>query len=234
MNKMKSINVDFVVLVKTQLLQFSVAISYCQCTNKTIPNNALKIRILWLASVKVNANILQEENQELEAAPVTEQTVTDKTENSISENPDAIAEAPVEQDMEAGASVSAVKKGNREKFDSGIGDEIIEAHNPTSPDVSEDEDENHMDVDLSSSSSSDEDVRPNKRQGELLDIVCGMKWRFVADSSSDNENSEEEAPVMQNAIRTISSPYSIPMRNKIQALPLPSILKNYLNFYREF
>lgn len=179
-------------------------------------------------------DILQEEKQESQVATVAEETATDKTETlCFSENLDLITKAPVEGefvDMEAGASVSAVKKGNREKFDSGIGDEIIETHNTTSPDVSDGE--NRMEVESNSSSSSDEDVRAKKRQGELLDIVCGMKWRFV-DSSSDNENTQEESPLVQNAIRTISSPYTIPMKKKIQELPLPSILKTYLNFYRE-
>lgn len=148
-------------------------------------------------------------------------------------------EAPIEveeEEVQASTSVNATnKKTNREKFDSGLGDEIIETQNTTSPEVSESENRMEVDSNSNSSASSDEDVRPNKRQGELLDIVCGMKWRFVTDSSSDNENTqEEESKVPQNEIRTISSPYSSHMRNKIQQLPLPSILKNYLNFYREF
>lgn len=91
-------------------------------------------------------------------------------------------------------------------------------------------------------SSSDEDHREkrNKRvQTSARESRCALKWRriesgihrIVADSSSENDN--EEAKI-DNEMRMYESPYTEHMRAKIQQLPLPTILKRYINFYREF
>lgn len=135
-----------------------------------------------------------------------------------------------------------MKRNNREKFDSGIGEEIIEA--PNSPNLvylGSSDSENHMDIEsISSEDELDEEERGNKRGSSV--VVSGTKWRrvsvssgrLVSDSSTENETTQDEGKVVQDEMRMISSPYASHMRNKIQELPLPSILKNYLNFYRDF
>lgn len=66
-----------------------------------------------------------------------------------------------------------------------------------------------------------------------------LKWRriesgfnrLVADSSSENDHEEAKA---DDEMRMYESPYTEYMEKKIQELPLPHILKRYLDFYREF
>lgn len=70
--------------------------------------------------------------------------------------------------------------------------------------------------------------------------ISALKWRrieadihtMVADSSSENENEEE--PKIDNEMKMYKSPYTDHLKSSIQQLPLPTILKKYLNYYREF
>lgn len=127
--------------------------------------------------------------------------------------------------MKADNNQSAEKK-SRAKFDSGLGDEIVE----TNPDHSSEANTMELDTD----SSSDDEIRLNMCRDVLDSALISMKRGVITDSSSDNETAPEEAKVVQNEIRTIASPYTAHMKSKIQQLPLPNVLKNYLNFYREF
>ncbi|XP_050313555.1 protein-L-isoaspartate O-methyltransferase domain-containing protein 1-like [Anthonomus grandis grandis] len=114
-----------------------------------------------------------------------------------------------EQDeSKPGTSAETNKATKREKLDSGIGDEIIEAH------VSSDEGDN---VGLDTISSCDEDgVAEKRHKGD----------------SSISETEEEDQKDSANEMRMYQSPYTEYMREKIQELPLPLILKRYLNYYR--
>lgn len=143
-------------------------------------------------------------------------------------------EAVVQQE-----SAETKKKTNREKFDSGLGEEIIEAPSSESPDRSDSE--NQMEVESNESTEElDEEERGSKRGSK--DEAPGTKWRRVtlsqnrclSGSSTENDTTQDESRSVLDEIRVIPSPYTAHMKKKIQELPLPSILKNYLNFYREF
>lgn len=148
-------------------------------------------------------------------------------------------ENPSEKIVQEFARTSETKKkNNREKFDSGIGEEIIEAPLNESSDSSDSE--NHMEVESNESTDEfDEEERGNKRGSK--DEAPGTKWRKVTVSSNrisggstENGTTQDGSRSIQDEIRMIPSPYTAHMKRKIQELPLPSILKNYLNFYREF
>ncbi|GJQ71538.1 hypothetical protein Trydic_g11246 [Trypoxylus dichotomus] len=127
----------------------------------------------------------------------------------------------------------------REKFDSGLGEEIVEkdhnAQNSSENDT--------MDVDSSSSNDEIEGKRNKRGPKNNPEVRSGAKWRRICVStqrldsysnSSDSETVQEEANASANETKIVQSPYTQLMREKIQSLPLPPILKNYLNFYREF
>lgn len=54
------------------------------------------------------------------------------------------------------------------------------------------------------------------------------------DSSTETDEEDEEINLSSDGMRMYESPYTEFMREKIQQLPLPPILKRYLNFYRDF
>ncbi|KAK9883299.1 hypothetical protein WA026_001480 [Henosepilachna vigintioctopunctata] len=128
----------------------------------------------------------------------------------------------------------------RKKFDSGLGDEneILE--------VSE-ENEIIDDVDLDgiengsyASSTSDEEQSKTAKRTSRQENEGRPKWRRVAYkqslSSDDDFVCYDPERDMQDTIEMMmfQSRFSAPMKEKIQRLPLPQILKNYLNFYKEF
>ncbi|VEN59900.1 unnamed protein product [Callosobruchus maculatus] len=95
-----------------------------------------------------------------------------------------------------------------------------------------------------SSTDSDSDSNPNnqdKRKKRFLSEDARSRMfnpaRVVTQllhySSSDNEK-EEEQKVDYDERRMYQTPYTDRMRSKIQELPLPPVLKRYLNYYREF
>lgn len=148
-------------------------------------------------------------------------------------------ETAPEQESTSSTPAPLKKKNNREKFDSGIGEEIIEAPINESPERSDSE--NRMEVESNDSTEElDEEERGNKRGSN--EDAPGSKWRRVtlspnrcmSGSSTENETTQDESRSVQDELRVIQSPYTAHMKKKIQELPLPSILKNYLNFYREF
>lgn len=149
-------------------------------------------------------------------------------------------EVPSEESasLECASSSNPKKKSNREKFDSGLGEEIIEAPSSESPERSDSE--NHMEVESNESTDElDEEERGSKRGSK--DEAPGTKWRRVmssnrcmSGSSTENDTTQDESRSVRDEIRVLPSPYTAHMKRKIQDLPLPSILKSYLNFYREF
>lgn len=139
-----------------------------------------------------------------------------------------------------GPKINTKTKNKREKFDSGLGDEIIEK-DTISPDTSDLE--NVMEIDsCSSSDENHEDRRIKRGSRPHTEVRTGGKWRritlsshrFDSVSSSENETGQDEVKTPCNEIRAVASPYTALMKSKIQELPLPPVLKNYLNFYREF
>ncbi|CAH1115477.1 unnamed protein product [Psylliodes chrysocephalus] len=168
-----------------------------------------------------------------------ERGVLDEIEEDNEENHDAEAETRdninenhVEMDQSGPSIESNKNTKKREKFDSGLGDEIVENHSDSS-----DED---LGEDLQSSSGDDSGQKRNKRTQKSEKNISALKWRrieadihtMVADSSSENENEEE--PKIDNEMKMYKSPYTDHLKSSIQQLPLPTILKKYLNYYREF
>lgn len=148
-----------------------------------------------------------------------------------------------EESAQLEETASTSKTGNqnkREKFDSGLGEDIIEAPSNLSPERSDSE--NHMEVESNEESADeiDEEERGSKR-GSNNDAP-GTKWRRVtlspnrcmSGSSTENDTTQDDSKSGHDEIRVIPSLYTGHMKTKIQQLPLPSLLKNYLNFYREF
>lgn len=93
-----------------------------------------------------------------------------------------------------------------------------------------------------SSSDEDEDSSREKRikrgpKKEKLPLKS-LKWRRIesnssrlTESSSENDNEETKT---DDEMRMYESPYTEHMVKKIQELPLPHILKRYLDYNREF
>lgn len=127
-------------------------------------------------------------------------------------------------------------QGTREKFDSGFSEEIIDKVVPVSYETS---DVDRMEVD-SSSSSDDGYKRRQKRVSRQYTSRTGKQrrvsnngQRIYSDTSSDSEVAEEPFNPYKE-YKVIISNYTYYLRIRIQELPLPPLLKNYLNFYRDF
>lgn len=135
---------------------------------------------------------------------------------------------------ETASTSTTAKRSNREKFDSGLGEEIIEASSDHSSEKSDSD--NYMEMESNDSTDEmDEDERGSKRGSE--DEAPSTKWRKVTYSQNrcvSGSSTENESKSARDDIKVIPSPYSVHMKRKIQELPLPSILKNYMNYYREF
>lgn len=138
----------------------------------------------------------------------------------------------------------------REKFDSGVGDEIENGKGPSSEE-SDLGDERDVDMDIDDSSDSDySDNSAPRLMNYLLDPDdpscpcgggCGEAFRGkksdkkeTEDEEGEGEKKDEEkeeggACKKASAIET----YSTYMREKIKLLPLPLALKLYLNYNRE-
>lgn len=130
--------------------------------------------------------------------------------------------------VETGESSSApTERPKREKFDSGVVEDIDNGKGLSSSDESEDENAvNHHEAssDLASEmeveTSSDSEAAKSEDEGVEEDLAPQPKK--VYGKSSKRGKEEDELT------------YSSVMKEKIQALPLPPMLKDYLNFYREF
>ncbi|KAK7061145.1 Protein-L-isoaspartate O-methyltransferase domain-containing protein 1 [Halocaridina rubra] len=139
-------------------------------------------------------------------------------------------------------SVKCNKK--REKFDSGVGDEIENGKGPSSEE-SDQGGEGDVDMEIDSTDSDFSDGSPSRpklrsrsktkvlrrHNSDDPDCPCGGNC-----SESWKEKKEEEAKQDgKNSSGNTSSTesYSTFMREKIEQLPLPQALKMYLNYYRE-
>ena len=133
----------------------------------------------------------------------------------------------------------------REKFDSGVGDEIENGKGPSSEDSDQgDEGDVEMEVDSTDSDFSDgSSSRPTRLRNRTRNKVtrlldpddpdcpcggdCSKSWK----DKKDEETKEEGDG--QNSASPPAESYSTYMREKIGLLPLPQALKLYLNYYRE-
>lgn len=161
----------------------------------------------------------------------------DEIEEGIEIDAEPREEAVSTQNEVGTADKSSSTKSKREKFDSGLGDEMIEKD--SSVELSSDDLEHAMDVDSCSSSDGNQEEKRHKRfSGPQRVVTCGKMRRVTLPNpifdSSDSEGENAEENVESNEVRTVSSPYTALMKSKINDLPLPTVLKNYLNFYREF
>lgn len=96
-------------------------------------------------------------------------------------------------------------------------------------------------IDSSSSSTDDNDTKRSKRliSKGPLESHTASKWRrinsYSSGSESDNMDEDENIVNANQEFRImVPSPYTTHMVDKIMALPLPIILKKYLNYYRDF
>lgn len=128
--------------------------------------------------------------------------------NSI-ERDEGEREVPVEQDSSKQKHRGSVPK--REKFDSGIGEDIDNGKGLTS----DDEETNII---------TDDDTMEIDSDSDFVES-------FSKAIQKKTTKSEKHTDVKQNETEKT---YSSVMRTKILALPLPQSLKDYLNFYREF
>lgn len=147
---------------------------------------------------------------------------------SVLDNLNTIAEESVLNDDEI-ASVSSREDrkksvSKREKFDSGLGEDLLNERGQSS--------DSEMTSD-SEDNSSTNCFRADERLNRLARSV--RRLRNIVDDDSDSDMIVEESVVAQPVTRAVyTSPYTPLMRAKIQALPLPPMLKQYLNLYREF
>lgn len=120
----------------------------------------------------------------------------------------------------------------REKFDSGVGDEIENGKGPSSDSDQGDDADIDMDIDSSDSDYSDNSA-PRTKFTRLLDpddpnCACGGGCG-EAFKARRGEEDESKTAKKESAAET----YSTHMREKINLLPLPQALKLYLNYNRE-
>lgn len=139
----------------------------------------------------------------------------------------------------------------REKFDSGVGDEIENGKGPSSEE-SDVGDERDVDMDIDDSSDSDySDNSAPRLMNYLLDPDdpscpcgggCGEAFRgkksgkkVDGGEETEGEKKDEEGKEEGGACKKTSAieTYSTYMREKIKLLPLPLALKLYLNYNRE-
>lgn len=182
-------------------------------------------------------SVLSSENQR-------ENSSTENASSNAAEEENSDEEEPVPGNSRKNRTITK-KKTKREKFDSGLGDEI--------PTPSDSDDENNLSyvkdflrrgVEEMEEKTRHSTRRPFKARRDIKPIVkmrktCFEKYASTTDSSSENENKENEIEnkVENNCkmdMRMYESVYTEFMKAKIQELPLPPILKRYLNFYREF
>lgn len=125
----------------------------------------------------------------------------------------------------------------REKFDSGVGDEIENGKGPSSESDQGDDGDIDMDIDSTDSDYSDNSA-PRTKVTRLLDPDdpdcpcggdCSEAFQTRREEEAETNEEEGESPKAVSAAET----YSIYMREKISLLPLPQALKLYLNYNRE-
>ncbi|XP_045476241.1 protein-L-isoaspartate O-methyltransferase domain-containing protein 2-like isoform X2 [Harmonia axyridis] len=137
-------------------------------------------------------------------------------------------------ESEATSSNQSRSTYERKKFDSGIGDEneILEV---SDSETNDGDSENPM-IAYHSRYISVSDLEPlrsakrSSRQGGSRSV----KWRRVSSDPNMSTDSESDDDQSNTEYRMYKSCYSIPMKKKIQQLPLPQVLKKYVNCNRDF
>ncbi|XP_076065992.1 uncharacterized protein LOC143039616 [Oratosquilla oratoria] len=175
----------------------------------------------------------EEEEEEKDTVVVAKTSSSSSKENSVEPAPTLSKSDPIAMTCPLFTHKAGKK---REKFDSGVGDELENGKGPSS--ASEQED-NSMDID-SDSDYSDHSI-PKSEFSHWLDpddptvdlndpndpdYMCGGNFRNCKPESGNKVESPS----------TFSPPaesYSTYMREKIKGLPLPMALKAYLNYNRE-
>ncbi|XP_045119049.1 protein-L-isoaspartate O-methyltransferase domain-containing protein 1-like [Portunus trituberculatus] len=188
------------------------------------------------------------------AAAATSAATSSSSSSSTSSSAVVVHSAPIPVLTPTPATPSKASK-KREKFDSGVGDEIENGKGPSSEE-SDFGDERDMDIDDSSDSAYSDNSAP-RLMNYLLDpddpnCPCGgncgesFKEKKVAKqkkgdedeeegeeaegNEEDGESKEEGATCKKASATEIYSTY---MKEKIKLLPLPLALKLYLNYNRE-
>lgn len=117
------------------------------------------------------------------------------------------------------SSTAPPARPKREKFDSGVVEDMDNGKGLSSSEDSEDEPVvNHQEA--SSDLASDMDLETSSDSEAPKFVDEGVEEDL---KKSSKRQQEEDEPS-----------YSSVMKEKIQALPLPPLLKDYLNYYREF
>lgn len=124
----------------------------------------------------------------------------------------------------------------REKFDSGVGDEIENGKGPSSESDQGDGDID-MDIDSTDSDYSDNSA-PRTKVNRLLDpddpiCACGGNCSETFKTKNDDDPEDNEVEGERSKSASAAETYSTHMREKIGFLPLPHALKLYLNYNRE-
>lgn len=109
----------------------------------------------------------------------------------------------------------------REKFDSGISEDIDNGKGLTSSSSEEDNTINLL--------VSDEDTMEIDSDSDYVETLSK-----VNDSTDTNQTNASDTCIPNKQNSKVENTYEFLMRAKIQALPLPPTIKAYLNFYREF
>lgn len=226
----------------------------------------------------------EDERMEVTTDALPDQEIENGTTESSEAEPSPVDKVVTSEELQEEASVSTTaiaeqrkKIPKREKFDSGIGDEI-ENGKGLSSDSDRDEDGGaFMEVDSDSdfsdplpsagkrshrsqnggektSSQVEESPfhpsevtrksfaeRRTRGRNMAREAVIWKRLAFAADEESDEKSEEEtqDGPA-SNIMEVHNTPvvqtdsYTVYMRSKIQALPLPPSLKAYINLYREF
>ncbi|KAF7272627.1 hypothetical protein GWI33_014608 [Rhynchophorus ferrugineus] len=126
-----------------------------------------------------------------------------------------------------GTSNDCKKNGKREKTDSGLGDEIIEAQDSS-------DEEDRMRLEAISSCDEEQASGSEKRQKRGTRPISKFRRIENNEDTSSEFDTEEESRFAVSEMKMYQSPFTQHMRAKIQELPLPPILKMYLNYYRDF
>lgn len=211
--------------------------------------NTILDLVLGLGSCRENRerenNRESEERSETRSETKESETAEERTEESVESstgNPNKHEAEPevLNEEEQASSSIEDKKKtvNKREKFDSGLGEDLLNERGHSS----DSEIANVMDVDSDSednSSTCDKDTKRSTygRVHSFFHTGANIKriaMRNYIDSDSDSDMVVEEATQSPVTRSVYVSPYTQHMRAKIQALPLPPILKQYLNLYREF
>lgn len=198
-------------------------------THYVVPSTSNSVETEGAASSSKQVNEVEVESNVI----IHREANDDRVENKVSYN---ITVEPMVIEEDKSEPMEEERKNNRDKFDSGLGDELLISELPVD-----------MVEAISSSSDEEQSNKRCKRGLKEKEKRLSSKWRKIdridtpkkcdSDDSSDNEDksdSDRDYLDAMNRMKMYMSPYSVHMKSKIQQLPLPSNVKKFLNFYREF